>query len=119
MEELALTRLERNITASSTGLMNGVKQVRSGCNKAARPEKSDMPENFRERADLTKIIKSILDSYPSNGILRELLQNSDDAKATTQVSCLASLYSTLLTDLWILGLHSGFAPDTSNWIARR
>ncbi|KAJ6531185.1 hypothetical protein B0H19DRAFT_1190702 [Mycena capillaripes] len=44
-----------------------------------------MPENFRERADLTKIIKSILDSYPlGNGILRELLQNSDDALATQQ-----------------------------------
>ncbi|KAJ7024296.1 hypothetical protein C8F04DRAFT_163783 [Mycena alexandri] len=44
-----------------------------------------MPENFRERADLTKIIKSILDSYPlGNGILRELLQNSDDASATEQ-----------------------------------
>ncbi|KAJ7172033.1 hypothetical protein C8R46DRAFT_1084593 [Mycena filopes] len=44
-----------------------------------------MPENFRERADLTKIIKSILDSYPlGNGILRELLQNSDDAGATQQ-----------------------------------
>ncbi|KAJ7217098.1 hypothetical protein GGX14DRAFT_602035, partial [Mycena pura] len=44
-----------------------------------------MPENFRERADLTKIIKSILDSYPlGNGILRELLQNSDDAGATKQ-----------------------------------
>ncbi|KAJ7074064.1 hypothetical protein C8F01DRAFT_1099109 [Mycena amicta] len=41
--------------------------------------------NFRERADLTKIIRSILDSYPAgSGILRELLQNSDDAKATTQ-----------------------------------
>ncbi|KAJ7161471.1 hypothetical protein C8R43DRAFT_336009 [Mycena crocata] len=44
-----------------------------------------MPQNFRERADLTKIIKSILDSYPlGNGILRELLQNSDDASATKQ-----------------------------------
>ncbi|KAF7337939.1 hypothetical protein MVEN_02017200 [Mycena venus] len=44
-----------------------------------------MLENFRERADLTKIIKSILDSYPlGNGILRELLQNSDDASATKQ-----------------------------------
>ncbi|KAJ6531640.1 hypothetical protein DFH09DRAFT_1044441 [Mycena vulgaris] len=44
-----------------------------------------MTENFRERADLTKIIKSILDSYPlGNGILRELLQNSDDASATKQ-----------------------------------
>ncbi|KAJ7749523.1 hypothetical protein DFH07DRAFT_1034864 [Mycena maculata] len=45
-----------------------------------------MPQNFRERADLTKIIKSILDAYPlGNGILRELLQNSDDASATKQV----------------------------------
>ncbi|KAJ7766768.1 hypothetical protein B0H16DRAFT_372468 [Mycena metata] len=44
-----------------------------------------MVQNFRERADLTKIIKSILDSYPlGNGILRELLQNSDDASATKQ-----------------------------------
>ncbi|KAJ7481162.1 hypothetical protein B0H11DRAFT_1915712 [Mycena galericulata] len=44
-----------------------------------------MVVNFRERADLTKIIKSILDSYPlGNGILRELLQNSDDASATNQ-----------------------------------
>ncbi|KAK7038120.1 hypothetical protein R3P38DRAFT_3311332 [Favolaschia claudopus] len=44
-----------------------------------------MPVNFREHADLTKIIKSILDSYPlGNGILRELLQNSDDASATRQ-----------------------------------
>ncbi|KAJ7264998.1 hypothetical protein B0H12DRAFT_1101704 [Mycena haematopus] len=44
-----------------------------------------MPENFRERTDLTNIIKSILDSYPlGNGILRELLQNSDDASATAQ-----------------------------------
>ncbi|KAF8205699.1 hypothetical protein K438DRAFT_1818327 [Mycena galopus ATCC 62051] len=44
-----------------------------------------MPENFRERADVTKIIKNILDSYPfGNGILRELLQNSDDASATKQ-----------------------------------
>ncbi|KAJ7633010.1 hypothetical protein FB45DRAFT_832425 [Roridomyces roridus] len=44
-----------------------------------------MPRNFSEHTDLTKIIKSILDSYPlGNGILRELLQNSDDASATTQ-----------------------------------
>ncbi|KAF7322356.1 hypothetical protein HMN09_00013300 [Mycena chlorophos] len=42
-------------------------------------------ENFSEKADITKIIRSILDSYPAgSGILRELLQNSDDAKATTQ-----------------------------------
>lgn len=45
-----------------------------------------MPENFRERVDITKTIKGILDSYPfGNAILRELLQNSDDAGATCQV----------------------------------
>ncbi|KAJ7481164.1 hypothetical protein B0H11DRAFT_1915714 [Mycena galericulata] len=44
-----------------------------------------MPESFRERVDVTSIIRSILDSYPlGNGILRELLQNSDDAGATEQ-----------------------------------
>ncbi|KAJ7137800.1 inositol-pentakisphosphate 2-kinase-domain-containing protein [Mycena epipterygia] len=43
------------------------------------------PKSFRERVDVTSIIRSILDSYPlGNGILRELLQNSDDASATTQ-----------------------------------
>ncbi|KAF7311321.1 hypothetical protein MKEN_01033800 [Mycena kentingensis (nom. inval.)] len=41
--------------------------------------------NFKEKADLTKVIRSILDSYPSgSGILRELAQNSDDARATVQ-----------------------------------
>ncbi|KAJ7024298.1 hypothetical protein C8F04DRAFT_1239748 [Mycena alexandri] len=44
-----------------------------------------MPKSFRERVDVTSIIRSILDSYPlGNGILRELLQNSDDAAATEQ-----------------------------------
>ncbi|KAF8646150.1 hypothetical protein AX16_007382 [Volvariella volvacea WC 439] len=43
------------------------------------------PQSFRERSDLTKQIKSILDDYQFGiPILRELLQNSDDAKATTQ-----------------------------------
>ncbi|KAJ7161504.1 hypothetical protein C8R43DRAFT_1105134 [Mycena crocata] len=45
-----------------------------------------MPQNFRERVDVTSIIRSILDSYPlGNGILRELLQNSDDSAATKQM----------------------------------
>ncbi|KAJ7172036.1 hypothetical protein C8R46DRAFT_1190033 [Mycena filopes] len=44
-----------------------------------------MPKSFRERVDVTSTIRSILDSYPlGNGILRELLQNSDDAGATEQ-----------------------------------
>ncbi|KIY44256.1 hypothetical protein FISHEDRAFT_28433, partial [Fistulina hepatica ATCC 64428] len=45
-----------------------------------------MPESFRERVDTASAIKGILDSYPfGNGLLRELLQNSDDAGATTQI----------------------------------
>ncbi|KAJ7685605.1 hypothetical protein DFH06DRAFT_1075137 [Mycena polygramma] len=45
-----------------------------------------MPQSFRETVDVTSIIRSILDSYPlGNGILRELLQNSDDASATEQI----------------------------------
>lgn len=44
------------------------------------------PQSFRERVDIASSIKSILDSYPlGNGLLRELLQNSDDAGATSQV----------------------------------
>lgn len=43
-------------------------------------------ESFGERVPRTLVIKSILDSYTfGNGILRELLQNSDDAEATKQV----------------------------------
>ncbi|KAJ7175638.1 hypothetical protein C8R46DRAFT_1249170, partial [Mycena filopes] len=46
-----------------------------------------MPKSFRERVDVTSTIRSILDSYPlGNGILRELLQNSDDPGATEQAS---------------------------------
>ncbi|KAF9016388.1 hypothetical protein BDZ89DRAFT_1166299 [Hymenopellis radicata] len=45
-----------------------------------------MPESFRERVDTASAIKGILDSYPfGNGLLRELLQNSDDARSTIQV----------------------------------
>lgn len=41
-----------------------------------------MPQSFRERVDVTSIIRSI--PYPLG--LRELLQNSDDAGATEQVN---------------------------------
>ena len=41
---------------------------------------------FGENVDRLGSIRSILDNYPvSAGLLREILQNSDDAKATTQV----------------------------------
>lgn len=42
--------------------------------------------HFGETIDPKAAIKSILTAYPfSVGLLRELLQNSDDAKATKQV----------------------------------
>ena len=42
-----------------------------------------------ERISPTAAIASILNSYPfSVGLFRELLQNSDDAKATKQVTIL-------------------------------
>lgn len=45
-----------------------------------------MPEAFSERVDKASSIKGVLDQYPyGNGLLREQVQNSDDAGATTQV----------------------------------
>jgi hypothetical protein len=45
---------------------------------------------FGENVDRLGSIRSILDNYPfSAGLLREILQNSDDAKATAQVRHLA------------------------------
>ncbi|TFK62955.1 hypothetical protein BDN72DRAFT_803733 [Pluteus cervinus] len=45
-----------------------------------------MVVSARERSNLPQQIKSILDGYPLGGaILREFLQNSDDAKATKQI----------------------------------
>lgn len=40
----------------------------------------------REVVDVTAVIKNILDNYPAgSAILRELLQNTDDAGASDQV----------------------------------
>ena len=45
---------------------------------------------FGEKVSVLGVIKSILDNYPfSVGIFRELLQNSDDAKAQEQVRSIA------------------------------
>ncbi|KAJ7578039.1 hypothetical protein C8J56DRAFT_1170787 [Mycena floridula] len=45
-----------------------------------------MPSNFQERVNTTNAIRGILESYPlGNGLLRELIQNSDDAGAASQV----------------------------------
>jgi len=45
-----------------------------------------MPESFIPTANISSAVKSILDHYPLvDGPIRELLQNSDDAKATKQV----------------------------------
>jgi hypothetical protein len=46
-----------------------------------------MPQAAKETVDVTSLIKGILNGYPgSSAILREYLQNSDDAKANLQVS---------------------------------
>ncbi len=43
-------------------------------------------QNFAEKVDTVAVLRSILDSYPfSVGVLREFIQNSDDARATKQV----------------------------------
>jgi hypothetical protein len=45
-----------------------------------------MVEGFGENVAPTAAIRAILNSYPfSIGLLREILQNSDDARATKQV----------------------------------
>ena len=46
-----------------------------------------MPLTAREEVEITALIRGILNGYPGNSaILREYLQNSDDAKALKQVS---------------------------------
>ncbi|TFY59674.1 hypothetical protein EVG20_g7692, partial [Dentipellis fragilis] len=62
--------------------------------------------DFGERLDRTAIIRSILSAYTfGTGLFKEILQNSDDAKATTQVLLLDrrnhpthSLYNSTLAD---------------------
>ena len=45
------------------------------------------PTRRGERVEVTAVLKNILDNYPSGtAILRETLQNSDDARAREQVS---------------------------------
>ncbi|KIM49917.1 hypothetical protein M413DRAFT_439046 [Hebeloma cylindrosporum] len=45
-----------------------------------------MPQTTREEVEITALIKGILNGYPGNSaILREYLQNSDDARASKQV----------------------------------
>lgn len=51
-----------------------------------------MPEPFLVTANVTNAIKNILEHYPLvDGPIRELLQNSDDARATKQVHILLDL----------------------------
>jgi len=48
-----------------------------------------MPQTAQEEVEITALIRGILNGYPGNSaILREYLQNSDDAKATKQASVL-------------------------------
>ncbi|TFY61483.1 hypothetical protein EVG20_g7038 [Dentipellis fragilis] len=50
------------------------------------PDLDKATMDFGERLDRTAIIRSILSAYTfGTGLFKELLQNSDDAKATTQV----------------------------------
>jgi len=53
---------------------------------------------FSESVDLLGVIRNILQNYPySPALLRELLQNSDDAKATIQVGPIAGVTIDKLT----------------------
>ena len=42
----------------------------------------DYGESFGQQEDLTDRLKGILDGYPDDGILKELVQNADDAQAS-------------------------------------
>ena len=42
----------------------------------------DYGESFGQQEDLTDRLKGILDGYPEDGILKELVQNADDAQAS-------------------------------------
>jgi hypothetical protein len=69
-----------------------------------------MPEITREEVEITALIRGILNGYPGNSaILREYLQNSDDAKASKQASFLrlwaANLFMALI-DFCPKGLHT-------------
>jgi hypothetical protein len=56
-----------------------------------------MPQTTREEVEITPLIRGILNGYPGNSaILREYLQNSDDAKASKQASFLG---------LWATSFH--------------
>jgi len=51
-----------------------------------------MPQTTQEEVEITALIRGILNGYPGNSaILREYLQNSDDAKALKQASFTPSL----------------------------
>ncbi len=68
-----------------------------------------MVEGFGENVAPTAAIRAILNSYPfSIGLLREILQNSDDAKATKQVRCSPPhLFSShLLVQIFVLDRRS-------------
>ena len=60
-----------------------------------------MPRSTKEQVDITALLKGILNGYPGNtAIFREYLQNSDDAKATKQVSSYISMLLMLALSVW-------------------
>jgi hypothetical protein len=69
-----------------------------------------MPQTTREEVEITALIRGILNGYPGNSaILREYLQNSDDAKASKQASFLGLWATSLfiaLIDFWPKGFHT-------------
>lgn len=48
----------------------------------------DVWQDFGQRVDLTARLRDILLNYPENSILKEMVQNADDAKATSIRFCL-------------------------------
>lgn len=71
---------------------------------------------FRENVDLLGVIRSILDNYPfSAGLLREILQNSDDAKATEQVRRPSPLQHLSTNDVQVFVLDCRTHPTERVW----
>ena len=68
-----------------------------------------MPQTTQEEVEITALIRGILNGYPGNSaILREYLQNSDDAKASKQASFLSPLpqFIDRANDFCPKGLHT-------------
>lgn len=73
-----------------------------------------MAAGLGENVDPMAAIRAILGSYPfSVGLLREILQNSDDAKATKQVHLVSELCIKIQLIL-LIGIDF-FAGSSQSW----